>query len=63
MLRRILIGLGVYLAGFIVVGLTVSIFNDSPQFSFMRAIVFLILYLSAVIAVCASFVLGKTNNN
>lgn len=45
MLRRILIGLGVYLAGFIVVGLTVSIFNDSPQFSFMRAIVFSILYL------------------
>ena len=63
MLKSMLIGFGVYLVGFILVGLTVSIYNGTPQFSFYRAITYSILYLAAVIAVCASLVIKNMNKN
>ena len=63
MLKSMLIGLGVYLVGFILVGLTGSIYNGSSQYSSLRAITYSILYLAAVIAVCTSLIVKKTNKN
>lgn len=59
MVKNLLIGLGVYLLGFIVVALSVSLFNGSPQFSYLRAISFAILYLASVIAICSTIIMKK----
>lgn len=51
-LKKMLYGLLVYIIGWVVVSLSVSIYNnDSADNSFLRAIVFSILYLAAVVSV------------
>ncbi|CAM3665612.1 hypothetical protein BRIN106911_23895 [Brevibacillus invocatus] len=52
MLKRILYGLLVYIIGCVVVLISVSIYNnDTADNSFLRAIVFSVLYLAAIVSI------------
>lgn len=52
MFKKILYGLLVYIVGCIVVLISVSIYNnDTSSNSFLRAIVFAIIYLAAVLSI------------
>lgn len=63
MKKSILIGTGIFALGYIAIFLCILIFvgdNNSPaEYSYYYAIVFSILYLSAVVGVLASLILKE----
>lgn len=57
-------GIGIYILGFILVVLFTSIFDSGRvEFSYYYAIVFSILYLSAIVGISTSFILKELRNN
>lgn len=60
LVRSIFIGIGVYIFGFILVILCSSIFNSgNAEFSYYYAIIFSILYLSAIVGISTSLILKE----
>lgn len=63
MKKSILIGTGIFALGYIVIFLCILIFvgdnNQSAEYSYYYAIVFSILYLSAIVGVSASLILKE----
>lgn len=64
MIKSIFIGIGVYIFGFILVTLCSGIFNSgNAEFSYYYAIVFSILYLSAIVGFSTSLILKELKRN
>ena len=63
-MKSVLIGIGVYVFGFILVTLCSSIFNSgNDEFSYYYAIIFSILYLSAIVGISTSLILKELKRN
>lgn len=63
MWKSVLIGAGIYVLGFLVVGFSVSIYDGTPEYSYYRAISYAILYLAAVIAACTAWFMRKSGKD
>ncbi|MDV3426057.1 MAG: hypothetical protein LIR50_02560 [Bacillota bacterium] len=60
MKKAILIGISIFIFGYLLITLFSSILcGDYPEYSYYYAIVFSILYLSAVVGVLASLILKE----
>ena len=60
MLKDILFGFLVFVVGFIILGLFASIFDGGkPEFSYFYGIIFSVLYLSSIVAICFRKLLRK----
>jgi hypothetical protein len=63
-MKSVLIGIGVYILGFILVTLCADIFNSgNVEISYYYAIVFSILYLSAIVGISTSPILKELKRN
>jgi hypothetical protein len=59
-MKSVVIGIGIYIFGFILVILCSSVFNSgNAEFSYYYAIVFSILYLSAIVGISTSLILKE----
>lgn len=54
-----LLGLGIYILGFLITVISAGIFSSGGQSSYYYGIIFSVLYLSAVVGVSASHILGE----
>ena len=63
-MKSLIVGVGIYILGFILVTLCTSIFSSgNAEFSYYYAIVFSILYLSSVVGVSTSLILKELRRN
>jgi hypothetical protein len=63
-MKSVFIGIGVYIFGFILITLCSSVFNSgNAEFSYYYAIVFSILYLSAIVGISTSLILKELKRN
>jgi len=62
-MKTFLLGIGVYVLGYLVIGLCAANISPTAELSYYYAIVFSVLYLSAVVAVCTSLVLKKLESD
>ena len=58
-MKSIIIGLLIYVLGFILVLLSTSIFGGEGEAVYYNAIIFSILYLSAIIGISTSLILNE----
>lgn len=63
-MKSVFIGIGIYILGFILITLCSGIFDSgNVQFSYYYAIVFSILYLSAIVGISTSLILKELKRN
>jgi hypothetical protein len=64
MRRSILIGIAIYILGFLTSVYLGNIFsNGDVNHSYFAASIFSVLYLSSIVAISASLILGEIRNN
>lgn len=65
MKKSILVGIGIYIFGYITIFLCIAIFlrEVEAEFSYYYGIIFAILYLSAVVGISASLILKELKNS
>jgi len=62
--KSVFIGIGVYVFGFILVGLCSNMFDSgNVEFSYYYGIIFSILYLSAIVGISTSLILKELKRN
>ncbi|MEL7607363.1 hypothetical protein SDC9_52441 [bioreactor metagenome] len=60
----LILGVCIYILGFIIASLSSSIFDGGQiEFSYYYAIIFSILYLSAIVGISTSLILKELRNN
>ena len=63
-MKSVFIGIGIYVFGFILVGLCANRFDSgNVEFSYYYAIIFSILYLSAIVGISTSLILKELKRN
>ena len=65
MMKMLIIGMGIFILGFIVVVLCTGVFSDSGdvEYSYYYAIIFSILYLCTIVGISTSLIINEIRKN